>query len=102
MADDKPEGAAPDSRGAASQVPKVDKAPARRRRPPTAMEETREAMRTARTAPPSPEPVKTIRPKDRREELSPKGAPTPEEIQDANDSALRAKKQARQRALRGL
>jgi len=65
------------------------------------MEETRAAMEKAREVPAPPEPVKTIRPKDLRELQSPTVAPTPEEIQDANDSALRSRKRARQRALRG-
>ncbi len=94
MADDKPEDAAPVSRGAPSQAPKAAKPLARRRRPPT-------AMATARVGPVLPEPVETIRPKDLRELQSPTGAPTPEELQDANDSALRTKKRERQRALRG-
>lgn len=101
MADAKPEGTAPVSRGAPRQPPRVAKAQEPTKRPSTAMEETRAAMEKARAVPEPPEPVKTIRPKDLRELQSPTGAPTREELQDANDARLRVLKRARQRALRG-
>lgn len=101
MADAKPEGTAPVRRGAPRRVPGVAKAPEPTKRPSTAMEETRAAMEKARAVPEPPEPVPTIRPKDLRELQSPTGPPTAEELQDANDSALRSRKRARQRALRG-
>jgi len=101
MADTKPERTAHVSRREARSVPRVAKTPEPKTRPSPAMEETRAAMTKAREVPEPPEPVKTIRPKDLRELQSPTGAPTSEELQDAEDAALRSKKRARQQALRG-
>ena len=82
-------------------TPRASKPTEAKTRPSTAMEEARAAMEKARATAVTPEPVETIRPKDLRELLSPTGPPTPEELQDAKDAALRSRKRARQRALRG-